>query len=289
MVERNGQKPSDESLMKAMELAWRDHHHARDQTWKTVQIVAVLGAGLLSIDFAYENLIATRFAAILVILAAAFGVGITWNHRKLEIRKFIHIMNCEELLGLHRDDIIPLDAGDDSMKEKIKLVYVNGVKGISQVLPVKRGEEYLIVTSGTNLKAIMKMNGVDKTRTTTNNLYEIEANLGIEAARQAIIHEIMKVLNAQGINIDMRHIMLVADTMCMSGNMLGISRYGIVKEKPSVLARASFETPLRHIFNAAMTNEVDELNSVIENVMMNQPVPLGTGLPHLVTKTVKTK
>lgn len=122
MVERNGQKPSDESLMKAMELAWRDHHHARDQTWKTVQIVAVLGAGLLSIDFAYENLIATRFAAILVILAAAFGVGITWNHRKLEIRKFIHIMNCEELLGLHRDDIIPLDAGDDSMKEKNKRV-----------------------------------------------------------------------------------------------------------------------------------------------------------------------
>lgn len=170
------------------------------------------------------------------------------------------------------------------LKEKIKSVYVNGVKGISQVLPVKRGEEYLIVTAGSNLKAVMKMNGVDKTRTTTNNLYEVEALLGVEAVRQAIIHEILKVLNAQGINIDNRHIMLVADTMCMSGTMLGISRYGIVKEKPSVLARASFETPLRHVFNAAMTNEVDQLNSVIENVMMNQPVPLGTGLPHLITK-----
>lgn len=175
------------------------------------------------------------------------------------------------------------------LKEKIKLVYVNGVKGITQVLPVKRGDEYLIVTAGTNLKAVMKMNGVDKTRTTSNNLYEVEELLGVEAARQAIIHEMLKVLNAQGINIDTRHIMLVADTMCMSGSMLGISRYGIIKEKPSVLARASFETPLRHLFNAAMTKEVDELNSVIENVMMNQPVPVGTGLPHLVTKSAKSK
>jgi len=66
--------------------------------------------------------------------------------------------------------------------------------------------------------------------------------------------------------------------------VLGVSRYGIVKEKPSVLARASFETPIRHIINASMVGEVDELNSVIENVMINQPVPVGTGLPGLVTK-----
>ena len=92
--------PSEESLLKAMELAWRDHHHARDQTWKTVQMVAVLGAGLLTIDLQYRNLVATALAAALVVLAAAVGVGITWNHRKLERRKFIHLMNCEELLGL---------------------------------------------------------------------------------------------------------------------------------------------------------------------------------------------
>jgi len=33
-----------------------------------------------------------------------------------------------------------------------------------------------------------------------------------------------------------------------------------------------------------VTKEVDNLNSVIENVMMNQPVPLGTGIPKLITK-----
>jgi len=83
--------------------------------------------------------------------------------------------------------------------------------------------------------------------------------------------------------------MLVADTMCISGWIKGITRYGVVSEKASVLARASFETPIKHIINAALTGEVDYLNSVVENVMLNQPVPVGTGLPGLVTKIKKGK
>lgn len=173
------------------------------------------------------------------------------------------------------------------LKEKIKTVYINGVKGIGQVLPVKRGEEFIIVTAGTNLKSIYKLEEVDQSRTVSNDIWEVEAILGIEAAREQIIREVLKVLQAQGIDIDIRHLLLVADTMCMSGHVRGISRYGIVKDKPSVLARASFETPLKHIFNAAMVGESDHLRSVIENVMLNQPVPVGTGLPGLITKVKK--
>ena len=78
--------------------------------------------------------------------------------------------------------------------------------------------------------------------------------------------------------------MLVADLMCANGIVKGVTRYGVVSEKASVLARASFETPLKHLFNAALEGEVDYLTSVVENVMINQPVPIGTGLPGLVTK-----
>ncbi|MBD3208844.1 hypothetical protein GF367_00300 [Candidatus Woesearchaeota archaeon] len=170
------------------------------------------------------------------------------------------------------------------IKEKIKKVYVSGIKGVTQVLPVKKGDEYLILTAGSNLKDALKDSRIDPTRSTSNDLYEIQKLFGIEAARQAIINEIIKVLQSQGLNVDLRHFMLVADAMCMSGQLLGINRYGIVKEKPSVLARASFETPIRHIINASISGEVDFLNSVIENVMLNQPVPTGTGLPGLVTK-----
>jgi len=173
------------------------------------------------------------------------------------------------------------------LREKIKAIYINGIKGVSQVLPVQRGDEFLIITAGTNLKAMLKMDEVDTVRSVSNDLYEVENILGIEAAREQIIREVLKVLEAQGIDIDIRHILLVADAMTMGGHVRGISRYGIVKEKPSVLARASFETPLRHIFNAAVTGESDPLNSIIENVMLNQPVPVGTGLPGLVTKIKK--
>lgn len=172
-------------------------------------------------------------------------------------------------------------------KEKIKSIHIKGVKGVSQVLPVKREDEFIIITSGSNLKDTLILPEVDSARTTTNNIFEISEVFGIEAARQAIINEVFKVIENQGLNVDIRHIMLVADTMCYSGSIKGVTRYGVVSEKSSVLARASFETPIRHIINASLVGEVDELNSVVENVMLNQPIPVGTGLPGLVTKIKK--
>lgn len=174
-----------------------------------------------------------------------------------------------------------------SDKEKIKNIHLKGIKGISQVLPVRRGDEYIIITSGTNLKEILELDYVDSTRTTTNNVFEIQKILGIEAARQAIINEVYKVIESQGLDVDIRHIMLVADTMCNSGEVKGVTRYGVVSQKSSVLARASFETPIRHIVNAALIGEEDKLTSVVENVMLNQPIPVGTGLPGLITQVKK--
>ncbi len=173
-------------------------------------------------------------------------------------------------------------------KEKIKDITIKGVKGIAQVLPVKREEEFIIITAGSNLADVLQLEEVDAYRTTTNNIFEIEQVLGIEAARQSIVNEIFKVIESQGLNVDVRHIMLVADTMCVNGSLKGITRYGIVSEKSSVLARASFETPIKHIINAALVGEVDNLDSVVENVMINQPVPIGTGLPSLCVKAPKS-
>lgn len=173
------------------------------------------------------------------------------------------------------------------LKEKIKEAYLQGIKGITQVLPVKRGEEFIIVTAGTNLGKILALDFVDQTRTVSNDLYETAAVLGIEAARQAAINEIFKVIENQGLNIDKRHIMLVSDMMCTAGSVKGITRYGIVSEKSSVLARASFETPIKHIIDAALIGEEDTLSSVVENVMINQPIPVGTGLPGLVVEVKK--
>jgi DNA-directed RNA polymerase subunit A" len=173
------------------------------------------------------------------------------------------------------------------LKEALKTVFISGIKGVREVLPVKRKEEFIIITAGSNLGEIMALDFVDTTRTISNDVFEVYGVLGIEAARQLIIDELMKVMENQGLNVDLRHIMLVADTMCMNGDIQGITRYGVVSEKSSALARASFETPIKHIMSAALSGERDELNSVVENVMLNQPVPVGTGLPGLITEIRK--
>jgi len=170
------------------------------------------------------------------------------------------------------------------LKEKAKDAFVRGVRGVTQVLPVKKNNEYVILTFGSNLRKVMMLPFVDGTRTTTNDIFEIEATLGVEAARQAVIDEVFKVIETQGLNVDIRHLMLVADVMCSDGKVKGITRYGVVRDKSSVLARASFETPIKHIINASLYGEADNLTSVVENVMLNQPVPVGTGLPKLISR-----
>jgi len=175
------------------------------------------------------------------------------------------------------------------LKEKARNAFVRGVKGVTHVLPKKEGNEFIILTAGTNLADVLQIKEVDETRTVSNDLFEILKVLGIEAARQAIINESLNVMENQGLDVDIRHIMFIADIMTNRETIKGITRTGISGDKESVLARASFETPLKHLFNASLTGEVDPLNSVIENVMLNQPVPLGTGLPGLLAKMKEEK
>src|SRR3989338_2619143 len=176
-----------------------------------------------------------------------------------------------------------------ALREKARTAFISGVKGVTHVLPVKRGNEFVILTAGSNLKDVFEIKEVDAGRVISNDIHEIAKVLGIEAGRQAIINEAYKVISNQGLDVDIRHIMLIADAMTAQGIIRGITRTGLTGEKESVFARASFETPIKHLINAAMTGERDELNSVIENVILNQPVPLGTGLPDLVVTTKESK
>jgi DNA-directed RNA polymerase subunit A" len=176
-------------------------------------------------------------------------------------------------------------------KEKVKEVTVAGIKDVTDVLPIfkKETEEFAIQTFGSNIKEVMSIEEVDENRIVTNNLVEISKVLGIEAARQAIINEVLGVLQEQGIDVDIRHVMIVADLMTSTGEVKGITRHGITSQKTSVLARASFEIPLKHLIDASVVGETDKLTSVVENVMINQPVPMGTGLPNLIVKMERSK
>ena len=170
------------------------------------------------------------------------------------------------------------------LKEKIKDTIISGIKGIEQILVVKRNNDFVILTAGTNLKEIINFKGIDKTRTISNDIHEVCSIFGVEVARSIIIKEIEKVKNSQGLDIDERHLKLVADAMTSIGLVKGITRMGIISQKSSILARASFETPDKIFVNSTLKDNKDELTSVIENIILNQPVPVGTGLPGLLVK-----
>jgi DNA-directed RNA polymerase subunit A' len=170
------------------------------------------------------------------------------------------------------------------IKEKMKSTIIAGVKNVSQVVISKQDRDYVVITSGSNMKDILDVKGVNKDRVTSNDLHDIKEVLGIEAARQTIINEIKSVLNIQGLDVNERHFDLVADAMTSSGIVKGVTRMGIITDKASVLARATFETPDKQFVNATIKGSKDELNSVIENILLNQPIPVGTGLPGLLVK-----
>ena len=162
------------------------------------------------------------------------------------------------------------------LADKVRDLQISGVKKIGKVI-IRKDEEWVIHTEGSNLKEILSFDGIDARRTTTNSIREIEDVLGIEAARQSIINEANNTLSEQGLTVDVRHIMLVADIMTSEGEVKSIGRHGISGEKSSVLARAAFEETGKHLLNASIRGEVDDLTGIIENIIIGQPIPLGTG------------
>merc|ERR1712087_163067 len=134
---------------------------------------------------------------------------------------------------------------------------------------------------GLNLKEVMGIEGVDFKRTDSNHVMEVEKTLGIEAARESIINEIIYTMSEHGITVDSRHVMLLADLMTNKGEVLGITRYGIAKMKDSVLSLASFEKTTDHLFNAALHGVTDHVDGVSDCIIFGIPIPTGTGSSQL--------
>jgi len=174
----------------------------------------------------------------------------------------------------------------DIFKLKYRLfeTYLAGIKGVTQTVINVDGDEWVINTLGSNLKKIEKIQGVDTTRSVSNNIFEIQEVLGVDAARNSIIKQAMYTIEEQGLGIDVRYLMLLADLMTVDGEIKAVGRYGIAGQKTSVLARAAFEETRKHLTRAAVRGETDLFKGVIENIMVNQVIPVGTGSYDLFAK-----
>ncbi len=258
---------------KAKEVGRRIETTLLENVTRSVEVDLVSGSIILDLD-----------------LEVMEDKGITVDHVVKAIKKHKVgevVVEGESRIVIQTDiiDITKLQ----KLRDKMLSLKLKGIKGIKRIVIRKEGGEYVIYTEGSNLASVLKVKGVDPTRTTTNDIYEIAEVLGIEAARNAIIREAMKVLEEQGLDVDVRHVMLVADMMTQTGRVRQIGRHGVSGEKPSVLARAAFEVTTKHLIEASARGEVDELLGVTENVIVGQVIPLGTGFVQLLMRKPRSE
>jgi len=165
------------------------------------------------------------------------------------------------------------------LEEKIRDMRLKGIPNIERAnvqLDDKTGEYYLS-TIGSNLTRVSEIETIDRRRTYTNNIIEIYDFLGIEAARQAIVNELQATLDGARLEVDVRHLLMVADVMTSEGEVRAIGRHGVSGTKHSILARAAFEVTVNHLLKAGIIGERDYLTGVAENIIVGQPISLGTG------------
>ena len=166
------------------------------------------------------------------------------------------------------------------LKRMLPNIPLKGLPDTTRAIITKSGkkdeEENKLMVEGYGFRACINTPGVEFKTSKTNNIDEIHKVLGIEAARKAIINELADVMGSQ-MEIDPRHMQLLADVMTFKGDVLGITRFGLAKMRDSVLQLASFEKTPDHLFDAAVKGQTDRIEGVSECIIMGQPMRLGTG------------
>lgn len=154
----------------------------------------------------------------------------------------------------------------DSVKERVALTEGN------VYTPV---EERILITQGSNLREVLSQEHVDPNRTRSNDINEMLAMFGIEAARNTIIDEFSALVGS----VSYRHVGLLADFMTHKGYIMPIDRHGINRGNAGPLAKSSFEETIEQLLQAGVFGKVDNMLGVSANIMMGHITPAGTGFP----------
>lgn len=196
-----------------------------------------------------------------------------------------------KILDIKKLEVVPHDADRSKihfqlhyLKNLLPSVVVKGIKSADRVVINKienkkmKTEKFELLVEGTGLREVMGIEGVDGPNTVSNHIHEVRDTLGIEAARESIVKEIKFIMKQHGMSIDIRHMMLLADVMTSTGQILGINRFGIAKMGKSVLMLASFERTADILFQASVRGRDDSIGGVSESIIMGIPIQIGTGM-----------
>ena len=155
-----------------------------------------------------------------------------------------------------------------TFKNVILSFEISGIIGISSIYPRLENGSYILDTDGSNLICVLSLLGIDQTRTVTNSLWEIRTLFGIEATRQFLINQVLKIMSANGIYVHKKYIQLLADSMTYTGIYLPANRHGMSRKICGTFSKSSYEETLRNFVIAAIDGEKDELKGISARVIL---------------------
>ena len=218
-----------------------------------------------------------------------------YNSDKLIFRIRMNSVMKSSMKSTMKNNLNPLDQSDQIFVLKnfqenlLNNTILRGVKKITKVTLrrikdnvveeeglFKRRDMWVLDTTGTNLLETLALDYVDYKRTFSNDIVETYNVLGIEAARQAIMNELVDVIEFDGTYINYHHFSILCDRMTYTSKMISIFRHGINNDNIGPIAKASFEETPEMFLRAARHGELDTFRGVSANIMCGQEGYFGT-------------
>ena len=213
-----------------------------------------------------------------IILRTFHYAGVSFSHTSSGLERLQEIVNATRRI---KEPMMEIYLDESRSCEDV--VYdLEMVKGIDTVTVSHPNKREVLYTQGSNLEDVLLIPGVDKKKTTTNNIREIERVLGLEAARQSIIEQLYDIYEFEGLSIDVRHIILIADMMTVNGEVESLGRNGVMRSKKSPVSKMAFESTISSLFRASVFGEEDKLEGVTENIIAGKLVNVGSGRSDIV-------
>jgi DNA-directed RNA polymerase I subunit RPA1 len=173
----------------------------------------------------------------------------------------------------------------DLVEQAASTILVRSRKNIEEAFineEPKRGR--CLQTAGINFEEIWELDSVSHDELLCNDIWAVRCAYGVEAARDSIMGQIRNVFGAYGIEVDPRHLSLIADYMTFDGGFKPMSRIGM-EDCSSTLLQMSFETTAHFLKKAAMSSKRDNMESPSANIVLGQPIRHGTGSFVLLSKS----
>uniref|UniRef100_A0A671WNV0 DNA-directed RNA polymerase subunit n=1 Tax=Sparus aurata TaxID=8175 RepID=A0A671WNV0_SPAAU len=195
--------------------------------------------------------------------------------------------DVEHELWCEVDLVLPVSKVHFDLTSVLSTLAQNAVimetKGLTRCLlsetTTKTGEkETVLNTEGINMHEMFKHSDIlDINRLYSNEVHAMAKTYGIEVALKVIEKEIKDVFAVYGIEVDPRHLSLVADYMCFEGVYKPLNRHAI-RSNSSPLQQMTFETSYKFLKQATMLGSHDQLVSPSACLVVGKVVKGGTGL-----------